>query len=44
MKYVLFVCDHNAGRSQMAIRSPVMAIAHRKARECLRAERCGALA
>ena len=30
--------------ADVPIRSHVMAIAHRKARECLRAERCGALA
>ena len=48
MKHVLFVCTHNAGRSQMAQAlferdapsSHMMTLAHRRACEYLAAERC----
>jgi protein-tyrosine-phosphatase len=58
MEYVLFVCNHNAGRSQMAqafferlapcddvpVRSHILTLDHRQTRDCLRQERCEALA
>lgn len=51
MKYVLFVCNHNAGSSQMAqaffeqhAPRDLRAESAGNTRECLRADECSALA
>jgi len=55
MRHVLFVCNHNAGRSQMTqafferhdgvpVRSFFLQLAHRRTRDCLRAAVCEPLA
>ena len=56
MKYLLFVCTHNAGRSRsrrrsssathhhVPVRSFVLTLAERRIRECLREAECAVLA